>query len=333
MILDATVICKKISELDVYYSYPYVYYYVQRVSPYFSESPLPDSIQVTSYCINVHGKKLVVQYVDPETAIVDAVDESGDNISPLPLIDTIHAFLVGRHTDLAPTPHEVEGISRLFLIDEDEVRRVVKYAKLVKVLEDRFASIIGNTVYVFSRNPSVVFTVLDGEDAVKVAMEKSIVSHAPIRDMREHIKSFLGDTKITVFIGENESLFCSSEKCITVPVPRNTVKLITRDLNSIEVDLSKPARRKGELVFPSDYILFSRNILLINKTGNKYRVVEAIDSKIRVSSPLLFSKQSGFVGFAYLVSSSSKNYIKVVRKSRKRGVGDIEEFERITATI
>lgn len=336
---SASTVCADVSRYDMYYSYPIVYYYVTgEVNQRLSDVPVAGGVRVESYCINLDVHRLVVHYVeDTGDAVVEAIDKDGNPVDPVVVVDALYDYLTGARKPRTFTPHEVRAMSLLFTLDAADVESILKYYRYLDKLEDKYVAIIGESVYVFSRNPRVILMRIDDPEAVAVAHEKSIVSRAPVKDMREHIKLFINENGdgITVFVSDNSALWCDAENCFAIRTPSNITRLMLRDLDLqyVEVDISSPKRyRDVDLTIPSDYIVISKNVLLLRKTtSGKLEVVDKIENAgFSTTSPLVFSKR-GFEGFAHVVMSKGVR-VKIVRKSA-REVRDIEEAENIAAVI
>lgn len=329
-------VCNDVSSYDTFYSYPLVYYVKPgEPSPTISDVPVHGGLQVESYCVNLGDTRLVLhRIVEQDSVVVEAVDRHGNPVEPAEAIDLLFGSITGSRKAPWFTPHEVRAIAVLFAVDERDVSAILKRNQLVSKLEDRFVAIVGDSVYVFSRNPNVILHRIDDPEAVAVAREASIVSRAPIRDMREHVKSFVSSDRVTVFVDSRVSLWCDKEKCFVVRTTSNVTKLMLRDidLHAVEVDVSSPKKyRSVDLVLPADYVIISRNVLLLNKHGGGLRVAGTIENAgFSTSAPLMFSR-SGFEGYAHVVVDESIAQVKIV-KNVQRARTD-EETESLTVAL
>lgn len=336
---QASTICSDVSRYDTYYYYPVVYYVkTDEVNPLVSDVPIQGSIKVEAYCVNLGDAKLVVHnLVDRGDVVVEAIDRDGNSVAPVSAVNTLYEILAGSRIPTSFSPHEAKAASLLFMVDEQYVSSLLKYHRYVSKLEDRFVAIVGETIYVFSRNPNTVFLRIDDPEAVPIAMEKSIVSRTPIRDMREHVKSFISGDSVTVFVGSKVSLWCDQEKCLVVRTPSNVTRLMLRDIHLyvVEVNVMSPKKyRSTKLVLPTDYIVVSRNVMLLNKLNTKFKVVKIIENvNFPTPVPLLFSKK-GFAGYAHVAISKDIAHVKIVKSiSGMRREHDVEEDERLITVL
>lgn len=330
-------VCSEVLSYDTYYSYPLTYYIKpSEPSPMISSVPVHDGLTVESYCVNLGDIMLVLhRIVEHDSVVVEATDTRWNPINPVIAIDLVYEMVSGARKPLPFTPHELKAIALLFTLDEKDVVSSIKRSRLRSRLEDRFVAIVGDSVYLFSKNPSVILQRIDDPTAVAIAREVSIVSKASIRDMREHVKSFVSSDSVTVFVDKQVSLWCDKEKCFIVRTTSNVTRLILRDidLHVVEVDVSSPRKyRDTKLTLPSDYVVISRrNVLLLNKHGDRMNVVQTIEKAgFTTTAPLLFSR-TGFVGYAHVIVDKNVAQVKVV-KNVKRSKSD-EEAEALTASL
>lgn len=310
-VLDPRVVCESASSFDSYYSYPIVYY--ADGSGNISDSPIPGGVRVESYCINIGDAKIVVHSLGEES--VSIVESVGGDVAES--IDKLVSMLESGAVSF--NNHEIKGISVLFMVDPEDVIKIIKYGALRRRLEDRYVALVGGAVYVFTRNPSVVLERIDDELAVEVAREHSIISRAPVKDIREHIKSFLSETAVVFYTGD-ASLWCDSNTCFPTRLPSNLVKLVLRDIGIriVAVDLSRPRDyRRVELSIPGDYLIISSRTQVLKRERGRLRVEKTIPTPhIRTVSPLLFSKR-GFVGYALFSNGRLRRVARRVVESEK----------------
>ncbi|MEM4595494.1 MAG: hypothetical protein QXN29_04695 [Thermofilaceae archaeon] len=335
---------RAVSRFELYYSYPYVYYFAADPLPRFSELPVKNGVQVQAYCIRVSRDRiLVVQAAEnSEVAVVDLLDASLDALrrvdSPRAVseaIDRLIKFLTSGE-GLDPTPHEVRGIGVLFSMSHSEVEKAVERAKLVRMLEDRYVAVVNEMVFVFSRNPAVVFARFEGQEAVRVAEEKSLVAKSPISEMREHLFSFLdGERDVTVFAGSNSSILCTRKDCFPLNVPLNLLKLILRDprVNPVYVDVTKPETyRRTKLAVPGHVVIAGQHAKILKCKDETCEVVKEIRADVHAGSPLLFTTK-GFGGYASMVAEPGGAVrISVHTKPRRKPL-EVEEYERTAVAL
>lgn len=336
VVMDPVKVIDIIRKYETYKLYPFVYYInLDGATPEISEIPGKQNIKVEAYTVNVGPYILVLQFIG-DTPIMDAFEyrigmRAVDVTKPL---DYLYSFINGRLA-LSLTPHERQGVGRLFFLDESEVEKIEQQYQLRKVLRDRRVAIVGDEVYVFSKED--IFQRVDGEMAVELAKKISFPAKHPVSEIVEQLSKAVKG-KATLFSLIGRSLLCTRHACRVIPLSSRVVKLLQKKLpdrfNVLLMDSESPPRN-GKITLPDgiDAVAFSkRGIYLMRKIENqRYEIVKNFKVPTRFNVPIVYGKY-GFIGYGKVELLRGVAYIRKVNIRPERD-NEAWEYEAISTVI
>ncbi len=334
-LLDPTKIVSIVDKYATFKVHPLVYY-ARRYSNGNSEilSAPSRGIKVTAYVIHVNNFILILQEV-PNGLLVDAYTTGSEGLKPTDpseAIDVLADFINGRER-LRLTPHEREGVAKLFMIPEKIVKSVEESYRLREILEDRMVAIIADEVYVLSKQKILIK--LEGKEAVNLAKEVAFVSSQPIHELATHLNKSLGSS-YTIYAFPRLSVACNRYTCHVLPLSRRVIRLMKKKLRGTVVELPNNTRYETDMfILPNmvTAIAFTpRNVFLLSSDGDGYKIFRKFSIITGCKNPIIYDRK-GFVGYGKLIMSDGKVSVRIVEAAPKRSGGEWNYEQVISGLI
>ena len=134
----------------------------------WSLEPGPGSERVDAYALRAGWSSWLVLYCKGDDCVVDAV-EYRPQPAPLDPARAVEGVLERLGTGDELTPHEVQGLARLFSASTVDVLEVARESRAARLVADRPVAVIGDSVYALSRRPPYVVWAGSGREAVSAA--------------------------------------------------------------------------------------------------------------------------------------------------------------------
>ena len=176
------------------------------------ETYVPGSREVEAYLLCYKGKCISLHFMDNGDAIIDSGEDSD-----------IEYVIDGLLNSIELTEHEIEGLSKLFMVDKDDIEDIIYTNWLKSKINGKRVAIIRGIVYVLYDGIIPIGNVSRG--LIRKLGGKIVES--PVSEIVEYINTKIKpDFYVT---GRGGVIFCNREKhrCLCFPL-EEIMDLITR---------------------------------------------------------------------------------------------------------